>query len=122
MVLTMRLINIPIFALCLASYACAETSDVPAVSGFTKAGFVKEYEFSGARKLIGWSGDHLFVAKQDGSIDEVDHEGRKTLTLQAKDREGSFILRQPQAVAVADGIIYVVDSDSNLVAMFSLEG
>lgn len=122
MVLTMRLINIPLFALCWASYACAETSDVPAVSGFTKAGFVKEYEFSGARKLIGWSGDHLFVAKQDGSIDEVDHEGRKTLTLQAKDREGSFILRQPQAVAVADGIIYVADSESNLVAMFTLEG
>lgn len=119
----MRLINIPLFALCWVSFAGAAASDVPAAAGFAKAGFVKEFASGGARKLLGRNGEQFFVSKQDGSVDEVDNAGRKTLTLQAKDSAGGLILKQAEAVAVADdGIIYVADSETNQVAMFTLEG
>ena len=117
-----RLVHLPIFSLFLVSFAIAEILDIPATAGWEKAGFVSEYAMSGGRKLIGLSGDHFFVAQQDGSIDEVSNEGKKVLTLQAKDSKGVTVLKQPEAVAVADGMIYVVDSENSLVAMFTGEG
>jgi tetratricopeptide (TPR) repeat protein len=118
----MRQISITIIGLLWISFAGAETQDTPSSAGSAKTGFVKEHAITGARKLIGVREDHFFVAKQDGSIDEIDHAGRKTLTLQAKDSKGALILKQPEAVAVAGGIIYAADSENNLVAMFTLEG
>jgi tetratricopeptide (TPR) repeat protein/sugar lactone lactonase YvrE len=122
MVLPMRLINIPIFALCWVSFASAGTPDTPAAIGFSKAGFVTEFAAGGVRKLLGGNGDQFFVAKQDGSVDGIDSAGRKVLTLQAKDGAGVLVLKQAEAVAVANGIIYVADSETKQVAMFSLEG
>ena len=84
----MRLINIPVFALCWVSFASAGTPDTPATAGFAKAGFVTEFAAGGVRKLLGGNRDQFFVAKQDGSVDGVDSAGRKTLTLQAKDSAG----------------------------------
>ncbi|HUX90241.1 MAG TPA: tetratricopeptide repeat protein [Gallionellaceae bacterium] len=118
----MRQISITIITLLWATFAGAETQDTPPSAGLAKTGFVKEHTISGARKLIGWRDDHIFVAKQDGSIEEIDHAGHKTLTLQAKDSKGMPVLKQPEAVAAAEGVIYVADSESNLVAMFSAEG
>jgi sugar lactone lactonase YvrE/tetratricopeptide (TPR) repeat protein len=122
MVLSMRLINIPIFAFFWISFASAGAAEVPASDGLAQVGFVKELAISGARKLIGQSGDQFFFAMEDGSIDEHDNTGHKTLTLQAKDSAGAFILKQPESVVAADGIIYVADSAKNLVAMFTSEG
>ncbi|OYY47483.1 MAG: hypothetical protein B7Y56_01660 [Gallionellales bacterium 35-53-114] len=122
MVLTMRLITIILFALGWISSAAAESPAAGATVAAAKAGFVKEQAISGARKLIGWKDDHFFVAKQDASIDEVDHAGRKVLALQAKDSKGSLILKQAEAAAVADGIIYVADSENSQIAMFSVAG
>ena len=118
----MRLINFILCSLCCASFAVAESPDVVAPATIAKAGFVKEQTITGARKLIGWNGDHFFVAKQDGSIDEIDQAGRKTLTLQAKDSKGALILKQPEAAVVADGMIYVADSEHSQIAMFTVAG
>lgn len=87
-----------------------------------KVGLVKELGVNGLRKVIGWNEDHFFVAKQDGSVDEVDQGGRKILSLQQKDKEGAAILKQPESIAVADGVIYVADSENSQVAMFGPEG
>ena len=124
----MRLTNILLFSLCCVpyagglSYANAADSDVAATAVLAKAGFVKEHAISGVKKIIGWNGDHFFAAKQDGSVDELDSGGRKILAFQARDSAGAAVLKQAEAAAVAEGIIYVADSDSNLVAMFTTEG
>ena len=124
----MRLINILLFSLCCVpyagglSFARAADSDVRATAVLAKAGFVNEHATSGVKKIIGWNGDHFFVAKQDGSVDELDSGGGKILTLQAKDSTGSAVLKQAEAAAVAEGMIYVADSDTNLVAMFTTDG
>lgn len=122
MVLSMRLTNISLFILLWASCSGAGAADMPAANGLVKIGFVKEHAISGIEKLIGWNGNHFYVAKQDGSIDELDAAGHKILTLHPKDSKGAVVLKQPESLAVADGIIYVADSEANLVAMFTLDG
>ena len=124
MVSAMRSINFSIFALICVSSVFATLTEVYASAqpALLKSGFVQEHAISGCRKLIGWHEDHFFIAKQDGSIDEIDQAGHKLRTLAAKDGKGQAILKQPEAVAVAEGVIYVADSANNLVAMFTLEG
>lgn len=124
----MRRINILSLSLCgitfftAVSYTYAGDSDAPVLVASVKAGFVKEQAISGEKKIIGRNGDHFFVAKQDGSVDEVDHAGHKIHSFQAKDSAGSVVLKQAEAAAVADGVIYVADSETNRIAMFTTEG
>lgn len=122
MVFSMKFFNILFLSLCGVSYACAASTDAAASAGYTKTGFVKESAISGGKKIIGWNSDYFLLAKQDGSIDEVDHDGRKILTFQTKDSAGAVILKQAEAATVADGIIYVADSENSQVAMFTTEG
>ena len=118
----MRFINFSIVVMALVSSVSAANTDAPVSASAGKVGFKNDFSLGAAGKLVGWNGDYLFVAQQDGSVDEIDVEGHKKLTLQAKDSKDAFILKQPESVAVADGMIYVADSASNLVAMFNLEG
>jgi len=106
----------------LVSCICTATTNVDAATGPVKVGFVKEMAITGSKKLVGWDADHLFVVKQDNTIDEIDLDGHLILSLSAKDGKGVSIFKQPEAVAVSDGLIYIVDSGSNLVALFSRDG
>ena len=120
----MRITTIAIAILSLApgSFASAAPSGSPPSVGLPKVSFVKEITTGGATKLLGASGDHLYFAKKDGSVVAIDKEGRTVLTLQAKGRKGDPVLERPEAVAVAQGTIYVVDSGVHHVAMFALDG
>ena len=122
MAFTMQIIKIAVLIFFLAPFASAETTDLPSSTGQQKANFVKEFPVSGARKLLGWNGENVFIARKDGSVDVVDKNGNATLTLQAKGRKGAPVLEQPEAVAVAEGTVYVVDSETHHVAMFALDG
>ncbi|MDO8413779.1 MAG: 6-bladed beta-propeller [Gallionellaceae bacterium] len=123
----MRIIKLAIFSLLsplllstLAVYA--ETPGVSASSGSQKVNFIKEVTTGGAKKLLGYNGENFYFARKEGAIDTLDKEGHLLFTLQAKDQKGKPVLEQPEAVAVAEGTIYVVDSETNRVAMFTLEG
>jgi tetratricopeptide (TPR) repeat protein/sugar lactone lactonase YvrE len=100
----------------------ASSTDAPVAVAIVKPGFVKEQSLSGVKKLLGWRGGHYYVARQDGSIDEIDSAGHKKLTLQAKDNKGAPILKQPEAVVFVDDMVYVADSGNSQVAMFTVAG
>lgn len=104
------------------SFVSAAEVEAPAQAGAAKVGLVKELAVNGIRKVIGSNEDHIFVAKQDGTVEEIDRGGRKILSLQQKDKEGALLLKRPESVAVAAGVIYVADGDNNHVAMFGMDG
>ena len=106
----------------LASFVQAETTNPPSPTGFSKAIFVTELATGGAVKLLGWNDGNLYFAKKDGAIDVCDMTGRVIRTLQATGRKGAAVLERPEAVAVTANTIYVVDSDTHSVAMFSPDG
>ena len=86
--------------------------------------YVKMIPVAESRKLLGMGGNRLYVARKNGSVDAISTEpdGKVLLTLQAKDAEGRAVLSQPEGVAVSQDTIYVVDSEENRVAMFTLDG
>lgn len=107
--------------LTLAASALAAPELAPSV-GLPRVDFVKDLPMNGARKLLGWQAGNFYLAQQDGSVDVLDKDGHKRLSLQGKDAKGGQLLRQPEAVAVAEGVIYVVDSETSQVVMFTAEG
>ncbi|MDO8262664.1 MAG: tetratricopeptide repeat protein [Gallionella sp.] len=121
-VFDMRIITITILSLVLFASARADAADIPSSSDFSKVELVQELALGGMKKLLGWSGGNFYFAKKDGSVSVVDKNGKELFALQAKDGKGGPILKQPEAVAVSEEVIYVVDSETNLVAMFALHG
>jgi tetratricopeptide (TPR) repeat protein len=111
-----------LFSLLWASIAIASDADVPASAVQPKVGLVKELAVNGIRKIIGWNEDHFYTARHDGTVEEMDPAGRRILALQAKDKEGVIILKQPESIAVSGGVIYVADSDKSQIAMFDMDG
>lgn len=122
MVYMMRIL---ITFLCLISsfvYTSVYAAESASSGDLAKAEFVKEIPMiKGAQKLLGSSAERLFFAVRDGSVAVTDLEGKQIQTLQAKDG-GDPVLKKPESVAVAGGIVYVADSDLNQVAMFSSDG
>lgn len=118
----MRIVTIAILSLIMFVSARADTADVPSSAGLSKVELVQELAIGGMRKLLGWSGGNAYFAKKDGSVSVVDKDGKELVALQAKDSKGGLILKQPEAVVVSDGVIYAVDSETNRVAMFTLQG
>ena len=110
------------FFLLLPAFTQGAENDLSPSASLSKVDFVKEIPIPGTQKLLGWSGDNFYLAKQDGSVQVIDKEGRTTITLQAKNPKGDPVLERPEAVAVADGTAYVVDRSTHLVAMFSPDG
>lgn len=100
----------------------AGTLDIAPSIGLPRVDFVKDIPMGGARKLLGWHAGNLYLAQADGSVDVLDKDGRKLLALQGKDGKGAVLLKQPEAIAVAENTIYVVDSETNQVVMFALDG
>ena len=105
----MRTKFLAISLLFVSSGVWAADAAVAPTSGFTKADFRSEVAAPKLRKLLGVSGGNLYIAKQDGSVDVVDKEGKSVMTLAAKSGD-TELLRQPEAAAVSSDTIYVVDS------------
>ncbi|MGZ5799755.1 MAG: hypothetical protein ACXWJZ_03895, partial [Burkholderiaceae bacterium] len=115
----MRLFSIAILGLLSAAFADAQTTGTaPKV---LKADFVKEIAVNDASKLLGSVADGLYWHKKDGVIVVLDKDGKPLRTLPTKDGK-EVILKQPEAIAAGDGVIYVVDSDLEQVIVFSSAG
>ncbi len=100
---------------------CAWSADAAGsgTTGFTKADFRSEIASPKLHKLLGVGGGNLYIAKQDGAVEVVDKEGKVVMTLAAKNG-ATELLKQPEAVAVTDDIVYVVDSKTDQVVMYDL--
>jgi tetratricopeptide (TPR) repeat protein/DNA-binding beta-propeller fold protein YncE len=111
-----------ILSLTLFVSARADTTDVPAPMGLAKVELAQEFPAAGMQKLLGWNNGNVYFAKKDGAVSVLAKDGKELVALQAKDGKGEPILKHPEAVAVSDTIIYVVDSEANFVAMFTPQG
>ena len=113
----MRNIFIAISLLFFSSGVCAADAVVASTNGFSKADFRNEIATPKLRKLLGVSGGNLYIARQDGSVDVTDKDGKTIMTLAAKSGD-TELLKRPEAAAVAGDIIYVVDSKMDQVVMY----
>ncbi len=118
----MRIITTTILSLIIFFAARTDAADIPSSSDFSKVELAQELAIGGMKKLLGWNGGNYFYAKKDGSIGVADKNGKELFACQAKDSKGSPVLKQPEAIVVSEETIYVVDSGTNLVAMFTLQG
>jgi tetratricopeptide (TPR) repeat protein/sugar lactone lactonase YvrE len=113
----MRLISFLAVAACLQGWAWAQTATPARVE------YVRSIGAADSRKLLGMGEGRLLVARKSGQVDMLDaNSGLVLLSLQAQDDSGRKLLPQPEAAAVADGTIYVVDSDESRVKRFGLDG
>jgi DNA-binding beta-propeller fold protein YncE len=118
----MRICKILILFLVLFTSAHADITNVNTAAGFSRIELAQELPIEGMRKLLGWSDGRIYFAKKDGSVSEVDKDGKEIQVFQAMDVKGRPMLKHPQAIAVSEGTIYVVDSDTDQVVMFSSQG
>jgi len=114
----MRNIFIAISLLLLTHAACAADA-VAATDGFSKADFRSEVTTPKLRKLLGAGSGHLYISTEDGPVEVVDKDGKVVMVLAAKSGE-TELLKKPEAVAIANETIYVVDSKMNQVVMYDL--
>ncbi|MDH2915339.1 MAG: hypothetical protein PXX77_00535 [Gallionella sp.] len=97
----------------------AEVVPAAPAGGFAKVDFKKEIVSSNLKKLIGAHEGNLFFAKEDGSIDMVDGEGKLLLSVPTKNGN-TVMLEQPEAVAIEGDTVYIVDSETDQVVMYGL--
>jgi sugar lactone lactonase YvrE len=97
----------------------AAEAPIGATNGFIKADFKREIPVSKLSKLLGVGGGFLFLSKQDGSIEAINEETKSTLIFAAKNGD-NVLLKQPEAAAVEGDTLYVVDSESAQVVMYSI--
>ncbi len=88
-------------------------------NGFSKADFRNEIPASGLQKLLGVHNGNLYIATQDGVVKVVGKEGKTVMTLKAQ-MGNSELLKRPEAVAIANKTVYVVDSKLDQVVMYDL--
>ena len=115
----MRNIFIATALLFFSSGVQAADSVAASTNGFSKADFRNEVAAPKLRKLLGVSGGNLYFAKQDGSVEVMDKEGKTAMTLAAASGD-TELLKKPEAVAVGNETIYVVDSKMDQVVMYDL--
>lgn len=106
-----------VLSLCIGT-AWAEPPSAMA-NGFIKADFKREIPVPKLDRLLGSGGGYLFLAKQDGAVEAINEETKTTLTFAPKDGD-TLLLKQPEAAAVEGDTVYVVDSESSQVVMYSL--
>ncbi|GAB4116899.1 MAG: hypothetical protein Fur0026_04630 [Sideroxydans sp.] len=89
-------------------------------NSFVKADFKQEMPVPKLTRLLGAGGGFLFIAKEDGTVVVMSVEGKTAYMLADKSGEVQ-LLERPEAVAVADDIIYVVDSGTDQVLLYALK-
>jgi len=115
--------KILIITLTLSLFACATAPELPPTSALVGIDFIGDISTSEkTTRLLQWHGQRLYLAQEDGSIAVVDEAGQSLTTLFAKGKSGNPIMRRPEALTIADDTIYVVDSGTQQVVMFSHEG
>ncbi len=108
-----------ILLLLFATGAWAEDAAVGATNGFSKADFRNEIPASDLQKLLGVHNGNLYIATQNGGVKVVSKEGKSVMTLKAQ--QGDIeLLRRPEAVAIANETVYIVDSKLDQVVMYDL--
>ncbi|GAB1233020.1 hypothetical protein UT4_14860 [Ferrigenium sp. UT4] len=88
-------------------------------NGFIKADFKQEISVPKLSRLLGAGGDLLFVANEGGVVQALTADGKVAYTLAAKAGEVQ-LLKRPEAVAVAGNRLYVVDSGTQQVLLYTL--
>jgi sugar lactone lactonase YvrE len=112
---------IAISILLLTAPVSAADFGASATNGFSKADFRFEVASAKLSKLLGVSGGNLYLAKQDGSVEVVDKDGKSVVTLAAKSGN-TELLKKPEAIAVSGETAYIVDSGTEQVVMYSASG
>ncbi|ADE10495.1 tetratricopeptide repeat protein [Sideroxydans lithotrophicus] len=115
----MRNVLFVISLLLFSAAANAADAGAGTTNGFSRADFRNELAAPKLHKLLGVYDGNLYIARQDGSVDVMDKDGKSVMKLTAKSGDTDLIKR-PEAVAVASDTIYVVDSKTNQVVMYSL--
>lgn len=106
-----------------AALAHADQGESPA-SGLARIEFTQAISVEGIKKLLGYDGNRFYLARADGSV-KVFSAGRdrtETVILSARSGKGDAILKRPEAAVATSDTIYVVDSELNRVAMYTLDG
>ncbi len=88
-------------------------------NGFIKADFKQEIAVSKLSRLLGAGEGLLFVSKKGGIVEALTADGKAAYSLATKSGE-TQLLKQPEAVAVAGNQLYVVDSGTQQVLLYSL--
>ncbi len=116
----MRNIFIVISMLLFSSGAnAADKGAVATTNGFSSADFRNEVSSPNLRRLLGVGGGNLYIARQEGTVEVIDKEGKAVMTLAAKSAD-TELLKRPEAIAVANDTVYVVDSKMDQVVMYDL--
>lgn len=113
-----NILRVFLITLMSAGIAVAETSSGSS-NGFIKADFKREIPFPKMHKLLGAGGGYYFLSRADGSIDAVGEDSQVARTFSPKEGE-NVLLKHPEAVAVEGDVLYVVDSETDQVVMYSL--
>lgn len=116
----MRKILLTSFTLFLV--ACVSTPELPPSSSLGNVQFIGDLKTGKATKLLHWSDNKFYMAQEDGSVQVLNESGQLLATLPAKDAKGEQLLERPAAVTTHGDTIYVVDSDTDQVVMFSHSG
>lgn len=120
----MRPIIVALLVFSFTAHALAEAPEATPAAGLENVRFVQEIAAAGATRLLGQSGNRLFLAKQDGSVLVIGtvKDEPANFVLPAKVRKGESVLKRPEAAVAAGDTIYVVDSDLSRVVMYSADG
>lgn len=102
--------------------ACGSTPELPPSAALSRVEFVSELAMPETQKLLYWKDGFFYYARKDGAVQITDNEGRPLKTLQAKDSRGKPLLKKPEAVTLGNDTVYVADSDTSSIAMFSTDG
>jgi DNA-binding beta-propeller fold protein YncE len=114
--------NIIVSALTLFLFACAGTPELPPSSSLANVTFIGDVATGKATRLLHWSNDRFYMAQKDGSVEILDMSGQRLATLPAKSPGGERLLERPEAVATHADTVYVVDSETEQVVMYSQSG
>ena len=89
-------------------------------NGFIKADFKHEIGVAKLDRLLGSGGGYLFVARDGGTVEALQPDGKVAYTLAAKEGK-TQLLKHPVAAASADDMLYVVDSGTEQVLLYGLK-
>ncbi|MDD4912750.1 MAG: tetratricopeptide repeat protein [Sideroxydans sp.] len=101
------------------SLSVSATEALVAMNGFIKADFRNEIAAPKLSRLLGAGAGYLYVSKQDGVVEAISADGKVVNVFSNKDGD-TVLLKRPEAVAVDGDVLYVVDSETSQVVMYSI--
>ncbi|MCW8888082.1 MAG: 6-bladed beta-propeller, partial [Gammaproteobacteria bacterium] len=115
--------RIIVSSLALFLFACASAPELPPSAALVGVDFIGDIPTGKkSTRLLNWGDGRLYLAQEDGSVLIINDAGETISSLPTKDSKGKELLRRPEALTIADNTIYVVDSGTQQVVMYSMEG